>query len=96
MDNKPKTRLGNGKKRSASWLTATICLTEAKNHVYTYNGKEYFNINININDQPNEFGKDVNITLNDYKKEEGAKPQVNKMPATTATPYQAEDYDLPF
>jgi hypothetical protein len=65
-----KIRLGNGKKRSESWLTATICLTEAKNHVYTYNGKEYVNVNINIAEQPNEYGKDVQVTLNDYKKEE--------------------------
>lgn len=65
-----KVRLGNGKKRSESWLTATICLSEAKNHVYSYNGKEYVNVNINIAEQPNEYGKDVQITLNDYKKEE--------------------------
>jgi hypothetical protein len=38
----------------------------------------------------------VAISLNEYKKEEGEKPQANKMPATAATPYQAEEYDLPF
>ena len=69
MENK-KVRLGNGKKRSESWMTATICLSEAKNHVYEYNGKEYVNININVAAQPNEYGKDVSLTLNDYKKEE--------------------------
>jgi hypothetical protein len=95
METKPKVKLGNGKKRSASWLTATICMTEAKAHTYTYNGKEYFNINININDQPNEFGKDVNITLNDYKKEENNTPQVNKMP-TAPAPVEEEEYNLPF
>jgi len=95
MDTKPKIKLGNGKKRSASWMTATICMTEAKAHTYTYNGKEYFNINININDQPNDFGKDVNITLNDYKKEENNNTQVNKMP-TAPAPLQEETYDLPF
>ena len=47
MENK-KVRLGNGKKRSESWMTATICLSEAKNHAYEYNGKEYVNININV------------------------------------------------
>jgi hypothetical protein len=93
MDNKPKTRLGNGKKRNDSWITASLCLSDAEAHTYTYNGKKYVNLNINIYDKPNEYGKDVAISLNDYKKEEGAKPQANKMPAT---PYQAEDYDLPF
>jgi hypothetical protein len=96
MDNKPKTRLGNGKKRNDSWITASLCLSDAEAHAYTYNGKKYVNLNVNIYDKPNEYGKDVAISLNEYKKDEGAKPQVNKMPATPATPYQAEDYDLPF
>jgi hypothetical protein len=93
MDNKPKTRLGNGKKRNDSWITASLCLSDAEAHAYTYNGKKYVNLNVNIYDKPNEYGKDVAISLNDYKKEEGSKPQANKMPAT---PYQAEEYDLPF
>ncbi len=92
MDNKPKIRLGNGKKRSGSWLTAAICLSDAEAHAYTYNGKKYVNLNINIYDQPNDYGKDVAITLNDYKKEENSNPK-DKVPAV---PYQAEDYDLPF
>lgn len=95
MDNKPKTRLGSGKKRSGSWLTAAICLSDAEAHAYTYNGKKYVNLNINIYDAPNEYGKDVAITLNDYKKDEGNSPQFNKMP-TAPAPYQAEEYDLPF
>jgi hypothetical protein len=51
------------------------------------------NLNINIYDQPNDYGKDVAITLNDYKKEENINPKDNKVPAV---PYQAEEYDLPF
>jgi hypothetical protein len=53
------------------------------------------NVNINIYDKPNDYGKDVAITLNDYKKEENSSPQVNNMP-TAPAPYQAEEYDLPF
>ncbi len=63
-----KIKLGNGKKRKDNWLTATLCLTEAKKHAYEYQGKEYVNLNINIADKPNEWGKDVAISLNDYKK----------------------------
>jgi len=95
MDTKPKVRLGNGKKRSASWLTAVICITDAEAHAYTYNGKKYVNLNVNIYDAPNEYGKDVAITLNDYKKEENLTLQVNKMP-TAPAPLQEETYDLPF
>jgi len=95
MDTKPKVRLGNGKKRSDSWLTAAICITDAEAHAYTYNGKKYVNVSINIFDKPNDFGKDVAINLNDYKKEENLTSQVNKMP-TAPAPLQEETYDLPF
>jgi hypothetical protein len=88
MDNKPKVRLGNGKKRSASWLTAAICLSDAEANAYTYNGKKYVNVNINIYDAPNEYGKDVAIFLNEYKKDE-AIPKAN---AFTPEPVG----DLPF
>jgi hypothetical protein len=95
MDTKPKIRLGNGKKRSGSWLTAAICITDAEAHAYTYNGKKYVNVSINIFDKPNDFGKDVAINLNDYKKEENNNSQVNNMP-TAPAPVMEESYDLPF
>lgn len=63
-----KIRLGSGKKRNPTWLTASICLSEAHKHSFHYEGKEYISININIADVPNEYGKDVSITLNEYKK----------------------------
>ena len=88
MNEKPKVKLGNGKKRSASWLTAAICISDAEAHAYTYNGKKYVNVNVNIYDAPNEYGKDVSITLNEYKKEE-AIPKAN---AFTPEPFG----DLPF
>lgn len=88
MNEKPKVRLGNGKKRSASWLTAAFCISDAETHAYTYNGKKYVNVNVNIYDQPNEYGKDVAITLNEYKKDE-AIPKAN---AFTPEPVG----DLPF
>ena len=95
METKPKIRLGNGRKKSASWLTAAICISDAEAHAYTYNGKKYVNLNINIYDAPNEYGKDVAITLNDFKKEESNSQQVNKMP-TAPAPLIKETYDLPF
>ncbi len=76
MNDKPKIRLGSGKKRSDSWMTASICITDAEAHAYTYNGKKYVNINVNIYDKPNEYGKDVAISLNEYKKDE-AIPKAN-------------------
>ena len=95
MEEKQKVKLGNGKKRSDSWLTAAICISDAEAHAYTYEGKRYVNVTINIFDEPNKYGKDVAINLKDYKKEENSNSQVNKMP-TAPAPVQAEEYDLPF
>lgn len=79
MENKPKVRLGSGKKRGASWMTATVCISDAEQHSYTYNGKKYVNVNINTYDKANEYGKDVAISLNEYKKDEAA-PVNNSAP----------------
>jgi hypothetical protein len=76
METKPKIRLGSGKKRSASWMTSAICLTDAEAHAYEYNGKKYVNLNINVYDTPNQYGKDVAITLNEYEKD-AAVPKAN-------------------
>lgn len=85
MEKKEAIKLGNGKKRSDSWITGTLCLDEVKKHTYMYNGKEYFNINVNILKEVNKFGKDVIFNLNDYKKEE-----------QTPSPAIKVDDDMPF
>lgn len=87
METKPQVRLGSGKKRSASWMTGSLCLTDAEAHTYEYNGKKYVNININLYDEPNKYGKDVAISLNHYEKVE-AVPKANVM--------EQETFDLPF
>ena len=69
-----KIRLGSGKKRNDKWITASICLTDAETHAFEYNGKKYVKVNINIFDQPNQYGKDVGITLDTYKPEAAPEP----------------------
>lgn len=88
METKPKIRLGSGKKRGDSWMTGAICITDAEAHAYTYNGKKYVNLNINIYNEPNQYGKDVSITLNEFEKD-AAVPKAN---AYAAAPVD----DLPF
>lgn len=83
MENKSKVRLGSGKKRGASWMTATVCISDAEQHSYTYNGKKYVNLNINTYDKPNDYGKDVAISLNEYKKDEAA-PVNNSAPEVSS------------
>jgi hypothetical protein len=95
METKPKVKLGNGKKRNDSWMTSSFCISDADAHAYTYEGKKYVNININVYEEANKYGKDVAITLNDYKKEENNNSKVNNMP-TAPAPVMEESYDLPF
>lgn len=92
MEQKPKVKLGSGKKRSASWMTSSFCITDAEAHAYTYNGKKYVNLNINIYDEPNQYGKDLSITLNEYEKD-AAVPKANAMQPSSL---QEQTYDLPF
>ena len=88
MEPKPKVRLGSGKKRSESWMTSSICISDAEAHAYTYNGKKYVNISINIFDEQYHFGNDVSITLNDYEKD-SVLPKANSF---ETAPFD----DLPF
>jgi len=66
-----KIRIGNGTKKSDKWLKSSICLTDIpKENTFEYNGKTYVKVDINIFDKPNKFGKDVSISIDDWKPEE--------------------------
>lgn len=56
-------------------IGASIDLSKLKNApvVKGKNGAEYVNITIMVNDQPNEWGKDVSISLEQSKEERQAK-----------------------
>ena len=72
---------GSGKKRSENWITATINLAKFKDHVQEYGGHKFLKLNINLLDEADKFGKDVQISINQYK------PEVKEV--------KSED-DLPF
>ena len=56
-------------------IGASIDLAKLKNApvVKGKNGAEYVNITIMVNDQPNEWGKDVSISLEQSKEQREAK-----------------------
>lgn len=90
MEQQKKIRLGSGKKRKENWLTLSLCISDAMQHTYEYNGKKYVNLNVNIANEPNEYGKDVAVTLNDYKKE------TTKVVNTVSNKIKIDDGDIPF
>ena len=63
-----KIKIGNGQKKSEKWLKSSICLTDIpKELTFEYNGKNYVKVDINIFDSPNKFGKDVSISIDEWK-----------------------------
>jgi hypothetical protein len=65
-EKKQQIRLGSGKKINDTFLSSSLCITDALEHSYEYNGKKYIKLNIGIFAEPDQYGKNVKITLNDY------------------------------
>jgi len=65
-EKKLEKRLGSGKKINDTFLSSSLCITDALEHSYEYNGKKYIKLNISIFAEPDQYGKNVKITLNDY------------------------------
>lgn len=65
-EKKQQIRLGSGKKINDTFLSSSLCITDALEHSYEYNGKKYIKLNISIYPEPDQYGKNVKITLNDY------------------------------
>lgn len=93
-----KIRLGNGKKKNPTWLKASICIDDALSNSFEYNGKKYVKVDINIYDDPNQYGKDVAIYLDTYKPEQKSNDVPTKKASSTKLVEDAEiiDGDLPF
>lgn len=75
-EKKQQIRLGSGKKINERFLSSSLCISDAIDYAYEYNGKKYIKLNISIFAEPDQYGKDVKITLNDYdpKKSNESKP----------------------
>lgn len=85
--------LGSGKKQSDKWIKATL-KAEVLNpeHWQEYEGKKFIKLNININPEPDKYGKDVSISLDTWKPDN--KGDAHEEPAQSA-PVQTkkqEDY----
>ena len=86
-EKKLQIRLGSGKKINETFLSSSLCITDALKYAYEYNGKQYIKFNTSIFAEPDQFGKDVKITLNDYNP--NAKGDIKSVSINT-------NKDLPF
>jgi len=61
--------VGSGKKQNNTWLKVTINPEKLKDFIQEYEGNKFVKLNINIKDQPDQYGKDVSISVDEWKPE---------------------------
>ena len=54
-EKKQQIRLGSGKKINDTFLSSSLCITDALEHSYEYNGKKYIKLNISIFAEPDQY-----------------------------------------
>ena len=79
--------IGGGKKQNDTWIKATINPDKFEKYIEEFKGNKFIRLNINIKDQPDQYGKDVSISIDTWK------PEENKQAQTKAPEV---DDDLPF
>jgi len=68
---------GSGKKQNENWLKVTINPDKIREHIQEYNGNKFVKLNINIKDEPDQYGKDVSISVDTWNPE--TKQKVNEV-----------------
>lgn len=69
---KQKVYCGSGKKRSDNWRSVTINLDKIKDHIQEYNGSKFIKVNINDKREPDQYGKDLAVTIDTWQPEKKA------------------------
>ena len=69
---------GSGKQQNKSWITATINIAKIKDYIQEYKGTKFVKININLKDEADKYGKDVSISIDEYKPKDKVDTADNK------------------
>lgn len=79
MNNEKTIYCGSGKKQNETWIKATINIDKIKDYIDEYNGTKFVKLNINIKDTPDNYGKDVSLSVDTWKPQEESQglPQEN-------------------
>lgn len=87
-----KVFIGGGKKITGQYgdfRSVSICLSKIpKDSIFEYEGLKYVKLNVSDKKEADQFGKDVSVSINDWKPEAKI---VNTTPKTVSV-----DEDLPF
>ena len=90
---------GSGKQQTKTWFKATVKTKVLMEHLQEYKGSEFTKININLKDEPDQYGKDVEITVDTWKPNETDSIKDTEVTDDTGKeePPEVEDNDdLPF
>tara|TARA_R100001015_G_C4565399_1_gene124457 strand:+ start:419 stop:715 length:297 start_codon:yes stop_codon:yes gene_type:complete len=87
---------GNIKKMSEKWFKGTIKVNKLRDYIKEYNGHELVNININIHDEPDKYGKDGNISVDTWEPDNKKEVAQQKKDYTNLPFSDQDDDDLPF
>lgn len=78
MEKQKKIYCGSGKKRSDSWLSVSINIDKIQDHIQEYNGSKFVKLNVNVNRDADQYGKDVSISIDNWKPE--SKTETSDLP----------------
>ena len=62
-----KIYCGSGKQKTDTWLKITINPDKIMEYTQTYEGKRFVKLDINLLSEPNQFGKDVEVTIDNWR-----------------------------
>jgi hypothetical protein len=89
-----KIFVGNGKRKFENLRAVSICITDLpKEHIFEYNGKQYIKLNVHDKKEADQYGKDVNVSIDTWKPTgEMSHKSASNEPQSTS----AKISDLPF
>ena len=58
---------GSGKVMNDKWLKVTINPAKIADYIQEYNGNKFIKLNINIKDEPDQYDKNVSISVDTWK-----------------------------
>jgi hypothetical protein len=95
MADKEKIKCGKGKRITDNFLSVTVNPDILKDYIEEYEGHKFVRLNISIVDKPDQYGKDVYITINDWKPNTQSKSDKGISYSEKEEP-QEEDSELGF
>ena len=60
---------GSGRK-SDKWFQLSIHVDKIKDYVEEFNGSKFVRLNVNLKDAPDQYGKDVSVSIDTFRPEQ--------------------------